>query len=94
MPAFPGKCPICSGSLTVTEALCRTCGVTLRGEFEVGPFDRLDPSQAEFLRLFVLSRGNLRRLKTTLKVSYPTVRARLDDLISAIEVATDSGDGR
>jgi hypothetical protein len=94
VPAFPGKCPICSGSLTVGEAQCAACGVTLRGEFEVGPFDRLNPSQAEFLRLFVVSRGNLRRLKTTLNISYPTVRARLDDLIQAIEEAERGGDSR
>ena len=78
----------------VNEARCQACGVSLRGDFQVGPFDRLDPSQAEFLRLFVLSRGNLRRLKTTLNVSYPTVRSRLDDLIAAVEEATASGDGR
>ena len=94
MPAFPGKCPICGGSLAGAEAQCAACGVTLRGDFTVGPFDRLNPSQAEFLRLFVVNRGNLRRLKTELKVSYPTVRARLDDLIQAINEDGEGGDGR
>lgn len=68
--------------------------MSLRGDFEVGPFDRLSPGQAEFLRLFVISRGNLRRLKGILGVSYPTVRARLDDLIAAVEEATASSDDR
>lgn len=94
MPAFPGKCPICGKRLTVAEAQCGSCGISLRGAFEVGPFDHLSPSQAEFLRLFVISRGNMRRLKDTLNVSYPTVRAQLDDLIQAVSEAGAGGDPR
>jgi hypothetical protein len=37
-----------------------------------------------FLRLFVSRRGNLREVERELGVSYPTVRARLDDLLQAL----------
>ena len=37
-----------------------------------------------FLRLFVSRRGNLREVEREMGVSYPTVRARLDDLLRAL----------
>ena len=45
------------------------------------PWARLSPAQQAFLRLFVLSRGNLSDVERTLGVSYQTVRARLDELM-------------
>jgi hypothetical protein len=67
---------------------CPTCDIQLRGSFETGPagpFARLNSDQLAFLRLFVTSRGNLSDIERTLGVSYPTVRAKLDDLIAAVQ---------
>lgn len=44
----------------------------------------LSPEQMAFLRVFVVSRGNLSDVERTLGISYPTVRAKLDDLIDAV----------
>lgn len=85
MQHLPGKCPICQGALTVTEVCCDACGSSVRGRFALSPFERLGEGEAEFLRLFVLSRGNLRRLGQRLGISYPTVRARLDEVVQALE---------
>jgi len=60
----------------------------MRGNFETGaagPFARLSDDQLAFLRLFVTSRGNLSDIERTLGVSYPTVRAKVDDLIAAVQ---------
>jgi hypothetical protein len=62
----------------------------LRGRFEsggVGPFSLLNDDQLAFLRLFVVSRGNLSDIERTLGVSYPTVRAKLDDVIAAVSAS-------
>lgn len=80
-------CPACEGPLEVRELYCPHCDMQLRGRFEVGgagPFARLNDDQLAFLRLFVTSRGNLSDIERTLGVSYPTVRAKLDDLIAAV----------
>lgn len=50
-----------------------------------GPFARLTDDQLAFLHLFVTSRGNMSDVERSLGVSYPTVRAKLDDLIAALE---------
>jgi hypothetical protein len=70
---------------------CPACDIQIRGHFapeEPSTLGNLNEEQEAFLRLFVLSRGNLSDVERSLGVSYPTVRAKLDDLIAAI-----SGEG-
>ena len=50
----------------------------------------LSEERLAFLRLFVSSRGNLSEVERVLGVSYPTVRAKLDDLITALVEPTTS----
>ena len=88
MPARVDQCPSCRGPLLVRELHCNRCDIQLRGSFTTGapgPFARLSEDQLAFLRLFVTSRGNLSDIERTLGVSYPTVRAKLDDLIGAMQ---------
>jgi hypothetical protein len=73
--------------MVVREFYCPACDVTIRGEFEpgsAGPFSQLSDEQLAFLNLFVTSRGNMSDVERSLGVSYPTVRAKLDDLITAL----------
>lgn len=89
--ALLSKCPVCEGNLLVTGMKCRECGTVVGGSFSPGVFSRLDGSQVEFLRQFVSSRGNLREMSRRLGVSYPTVRARLDDLVAAVQLESEPG---
>jgi hypothetical protein len=87
VPVRLDRCPWCAGPLAVRCLYCPNCRLELRAEFEAppaGPFARLTPEQQAFLRLFVASRGNLSDVERTLGVSYPTVRAKLDELIDAL----------
>ncbi|MCL4493345.1 MAG: DUF2089 domain-containing protein [Firmicutes bacterium] len=38
-----------------------------------------------FLKVFVLSRGNLKEIERILGISYPTVRNKLDQLVEAFQ---------
>jgi hypothetical protein len=81
------SCPSCNGPMEIRELYCSDCDIQIRGHFaptEPSSFARLNDEQEAFLRLFVLSRGNLSDVERSLGVSYPTVRAKLDDLIAAI----------
>lgn len=80
-------CPICSGELAVTRLHCGSCGTTLEGEFTVGRFARLPREQFGLLESFLRSRGNLKDLERELGVSYPTVRARIDQLLRVLGLA-------
>lgn len=80
------ECPVCDSSLAVTELHCRECGTTLRGGFAPSrcPFCALPEEQLRFLELFLRCRGNMRDVERTLGLSYPTVRARLDALLTRL----------
>ncbi len=87
MPVRIDRCPSCGGALEIRALGCAVCALELRGSFEApaaGPLGHLSPDQVAFLRLFVTSRGNLSDIERSLGVSYPTVRAKLDDLIEAL----------
>lgn len=80
------SCPSCDGELVIRELYCPACDIQIRGNFSAPEADsslRLNSEQQAFLRLFVMSRGNLSDVERSLGVSYPTVRAKLDDLIAA-----------
>ncbi len=81
-----GKCPVCDGSLYISELSCHDCEVKIRGEFEIPPFSRLDETEREFLMLFLRSRGSLRDVQRELTLSYPTVRNRLDALLAKMGI--------
>jgi hypothetical protein len=81
----PGYCPSCEALLGIRELGCPNCGTSVRGRWAPGPFQRLNADQQAFLILFVRSRGNLSEVERALGVSYPTVRAKLEELISALE---------
>jgi hypothetical protein len=77
----PRDCPVCSSRLQVTQLGCPTCGTGLTGSFESCEFCGLDPADRDLLRVFLASRGNMKELERHLGVSYPTARARFEDLL-------------
>ena len=78
-------CPTCdSAKLSITEVTCDACGTQVRSRYSRCPFCSLTEDQQTFLLLFVRSRGNLKDLEKTLGVSYPTVRAKLDEIVERL----------
>ncbi|HEY6796034.1 MAG TPA: DUF2089 family protein, partial [Kineosporiaceae bacterium] len=77
----PRDCPVCSSRLEITQLGCPTCGTGLTGSFESCDFCGLDPAERDLLRVFLASRGNMKELERHLGVSYPTARARFEDLL-------------
>ena len=92
LPTLPGNCPFCGGAVDVTAFACRDCDAAVEGRFAPNKLAALSSAQADFVLAFVRSRGNIKELERELGVSYPTVRARLDDVIRALgfKVAEDA----
>lgn len=84
MYTVPQQCPTCGSSLEIRETACPVCDTVVRGRWAASPFSRLTPDQQTFLTLFVRSRGNLSDVERTLGVSYPTVRAKLEEIIAVL----------
>lgn len=79
------RCPVCDNPLTVTEMTCGSCQTRLVGKFELPPLARLPPDQQRFVETFLRCRGIIRDVERELGISYPTVRARLDAVVEAME---------
>jgi hypothetical protein len=77
-------CPVCSSELSITRLQCRGCGTAIEGDFNVGRFGRLSREQLALLESFLRARGNAKELERELKVSYPTVRARIEALVRVL----------
>ena len=86
-PRAPSACPVCGDRLAVTRLGCGTCGTELAGEFAPCDYCALDDRESEMLRVFLASRGNLREVEKHLGVSYPTARARFNELLRKLGLA-------
>ena len=79
-----GQCPVFGQELTFTRLHCRACDTTIEGHFSLGRLARLSAEQLAFVETFVRCGGKITRVEKELGISYPTVRARLDDVILAL----------
>lgn len=78
------ECPICKKALEVTKLHCPNCDTSIEGHFVLGRFHTLSPEQLRFAETFIRCEGKINRVEEELKISYPTVRARLNELIRAM----------
>lgn len=85
----PRRCPVCTDRLHVTQLGCPTCGTGLSGNFEPCEFCGLEEPDRAMLRVFLASRGNMKEVERHLGVSYPTARARFDDMLGRLGLADE-----
>ena len=81
---LPILCPSCQSELKVQSLQCSSCQTTINGIFDLPLFLKLEPNEQEFILEFILSSGSLKDMAQKLKLSYPTVRNMLDELIRKI----------
>ncbi|TRZ40529.1 DUF2089 domain-containing protein [Niallia circulans] len=88
--AYPliSECPVCSKQLKITKLQCTHCHTTIENEFELSNFANLNSEQLSFIETFLKCRGNIKEVEKDLGISYPTVRGKLDDIISALGYST------
>jgi hypothetical protein len=84
----PRQCPVCNERLQVTQLGCDACGTGISGDFDQCDFCALDGADLDVLRVFLISRGNIKELERHLGVSYPTARARFDDVVRKLGLAS------
>jgi hypothetical protein len=56
----------------------------VQGEFTPCPFCRLSGEDRRIFELFLASRGNLKEVERALGISYPTVRQRVDEVLTRL----------
>jgi hypothetical protein len=78
------SCPVCSNTLTVKRLHCNHCHTTIENDFEFSKLSILSKEQLQFIETFIVCRGNIKEVEKELGISYPTVRGKLQDVISAL----------
>lgn len=84
MRSAPTLCPICQSELEVVRLHCQSCDTSLEGHFAMGQFSNLSQEQMEFVFTFVRCEGKINRMEQELRLSYPTIRNRLHEVIRAL----------
>ena len=81
---LPKICPSCDGVLRVQAMHCASCGTKIEGDFVLPKLMRLSEENQRFVLDFVKCSGSLKEMAQKLGLSYPTVRNRLDEVISQL----------
>ncbi|MEI7577937.1 MAG: DUF2089 domain-containing protein [Armatimonadota bacterium] len=87
MHRIPHKDPVSGGELYISELTSEETGITIRGNFEIPRYAKLDTEMLDFLEVFLRCRGMLNGVERELGISYPTARARLDTLLGALNLS-------
>lgn len=77
-------CPVCSKQLKITKLECDHCHTTIENEFELSTLASLSKEQLTFIEVFLKCRGNIKEVEKELGISYPTVRGKLDNIVTSL----------
>ena len=78
------RCPVCGDDLRIVRLECPSCGSALQGNFTLGRLARLTREQLQFVEVFIRCRGKIKDVEEELGISYPTVVARLNEVVQAM----------
>jgi len=100
-----GSCPVCGYAMVISRLSCSNCGSALVGSFALaerltpggdrsgearfGRLARLDSTQLEFVEVFLRCRGIIKNVEDMLGISYPTVKARLANVLETMGVGPE-----
>ena len=82
---LPCSCPSCQSQLKVKSLICETCQTKVSGLYSLPALARLSPDDQQFILQFIKCSGSLKDMAEFLKLSYPTVRNLLDDIIERLK---------
>lgn len=85
MKRLPVSCPSCGGDLAVRRLCCEKCQTEIEGLYSLPTLAGLSPDDQQFILEFIKSSGSLKDMASLLRVSYPTVRNRLDEIIRKLK---------
>jgi hypothetical protein len=81
---MPQSCPSCSSRMKVKKLVCSHCDTEVEGLFNFPVLASLNLEDQLFILDFVKAGGSLKEMATQMKLSYPTIRNQLDEIIERI----------
>jgi hypothetical protein len=87
---LPTICPSCNQKLKVKRLVCEKCDTEIEGLYELPQLAKLSPDEQGFVIEFIKASGSLKEMARLLRLSYPTVRNRLDDIIERVKLTENT----
>lgn len=90
---YPVKadCPTCGDLMHVSRLECDSCGTSVEGNFFLHSMNRLPAESLAFLESFIRNKGVIKDIEVDLGISYPTVKARLDEVVKQLGYPQQQG---
>lgn len=82
---LPIHCPSCNNQLKVKNLKCESCETEVSGSYNLPVLTLFSQEEQDFIVRFVKNSGSLKDMASQLKLSYPTVRNKLNEIIEKIE---------
>lgn len=82
---LPTYCPSCQTQLKVKCLKCENCQTEVTGSYDLPVLALLNDAEQQFILRFVINSGSLKEMSGELKLSYPTVRNMLNEIIEKIK---------
>lgn len=82
MKKVVSRCPVCGRELIAVRLKCEHCDTVIENSFRLTRFDYLSDDELNFVETFLRSRGNIKEVERALGISYPTVRSKLDTVLT------------
>jgi len=89
-PKLPVICPSCQHALSVSQLSCEVCKTQVSGNFPLPEMLSLSAEEQHFVLQFLVNSGSLKEMAKQMGKSYPTVRNKLDDLITKVKPLLDA----
>ncbi len=86
------KCPFCREEMKITEVECTKCGIKLSGNLGFFSMPSLSEETLNFIKVFVFTEGNIKKVEKILNCSYPKVKNLLREAKTALGVSEDYGE--
>ncbi len=80
------NCPVCGGRMFISELRCSNCDLRVKKEFLPCEFCQLPEEDYEFLKIFLRTEGKITDIEKILGVSYPTIKARIEELLKKLNL--------
>jgi len=72
--------------MVISELRCRKCDLRVKKDFPRCEFCQLPDEDYEFLKIFLRTEGKITDIEKILGVSYPTIKARIEQLLKSLNL--------
>ncbi len=73
--------------MVISELKCPKCDLRVKKDFSPCEFCQLPEDDYEFLKIFVRTQGKITDIEKILGISYPTIKAKIDDLLKNLKLS-------